>query len=111
MKMFYFLKQIIKLYDIITNKLENQNSSDIYLVFEKMDFDLQKIITKTNLTPNHICYFAYSILRGLKYLHSANIVHRDLKPSNILINSSCDLKVKKYVIDLRFRHGADFFVT
>lgn len=33
------------------------------------------------------------MLRGLKYMHSADIVHRDLKPSNLLINSNCDLKI------------------
>ena len=33
------------------------------------------------------------MIRGLKYIHSANVLHRDLKPSNILLNSNCDLKV------------------
>lgn len=33
------------------------------------------------------------ILRGLKYVHSADVLHRDLKPSNLLLNASCDLKI------------------
>ncbi|MGH0179870.1 UNVERIFIED_CONTAM: hypothetical protein FKN15_013985 [Acipenser sinensis] len=33
------------------------------------------------------------ILRGLKYIHSANVLHRDLKPSNLLLNTTCDLKI------------------
>jgi serine/threonine protein kinase len=33
------------------------------------------------------------ILRGMKYIHSANVLHRDLKPSNLLINSNCDLRI------------------
>lgn len=42
---------------------------------------------------NFLQYFLYQILRGLKYIHSANVIHRDLKPSNLLINSNCDLKI------------------
>jgi serine/threonine protein kinase len=38
-------------------------------------------------------YFLYQLLRGLKYIHSANILHRDLKPSNLLLNANCDLKI------------------
>ncbi|XP_023325729.1 mitogen-activated protein kinase 1 [Eurytemora carolleeae] len=34
-----------------------------------------------------------NILRGLKYIHSANVLHRDLKPSNLLLNTTCDLKI------------------
>jgi len=33
------------------------------------------------------------VLRGLKYIHSANVLHRDLKPSNLLLNANCDLKI------------------
>ena len=36
---------------------------------------------------------AVQILRGLKYVHTANVLHRDLKPSNLLLNASCDLKI------------------
>ncbi len=38
-------------------------------------------------------YFLYQLLRGLKYIHSANVLHRDLKPSNLLLNANCDLKI------------------
>lgn len=36
---------------------------------------------------------APQVLRGLKYVHTANVLHRDLKPSNLLLNASCDLKI------------------
>jgi serine/threonine protein kinase len=35
----------------------------------------------------------YQILRGLKFIHSANVIHRDLKPSNLLVNANCDLAI------------------
>jgi mitogen-activated protein kinase 1/3 len=38
-------------------------------------------------------YFVYQLLRGLKYVHSANVLHRDLRPSNLLLNAKCDLKI------------------
>lgn len=45
------------------------------------------------LNNDHCQYFLYQLLRGLKYVHSANVLHRDLKPSNLLLNANCDLKI------------------
>ena len=67
---------------------------DIYIVLDLMETDLHRIIySKQALTVDHVQYFLYQILRGLKYIHSANVLHRDLKPSNLLVNSNCDLKI------------------
>ena len=66
-----------------------------------METDLHKLLRSQKLSSDHICYFLYQILRGLKYIHSANVLHRDLKPSNILLNSNCDLKVN--LLDCRDR--------
>lgn len=40
----------------------------------------------------------YHLLRGLKYIHSANVLHRDLKPANILLNANCELKISDFGI-------------
>jgi serine/threonine protein kinase len=59
-----------------------------------METDLHRIIYSTQpLSIDHVQYFVYQLLRGLKYIHSANVLHRDLKPSNLLVNSNCDLKI------------------
>ena len=58
-----------------------------------METDLYKLLKTQKLSNDHVCYFLYQILRGLKYIHSANVLHRDLKPSNLLLNTTCDLKV------------------
>eukprot|EP00731_Ephydatia_muelleri_P035375 Em0118g4a len=57
-----------------------------------MDTDLYKVLQTQHLSNDHISYFLYQILRGLKYIHSANVLHRDLKPSNLLLNTTCDFK-------------------
>ena len=67
---------------------------DIYIISEFMETDLHRVIySRQSLTDDHVKYFLYQILCGLKYIHSAEVLHRDLKPSNILLNSNCDLKL------------------
>jgi len=66
---------------------------DVYIVQSLMETDLYKLLKTQRLSNDHICYFLYQILRGLKYIHSANVLHRDLKPSNLLLNTTCDLKI------------------
>ncbi|KAL6963138.1 Mitogen-activated protein kinase 9 [Sarracenia purpurea var. burkii] len=67
---------------------------DIYVVFELMESDLHQVIkANDDLTPDHYQFFLYQLLRGLKYIHTANVFHRDLKPKNILANADCKLKI------------------
>jgi mitogen-activated protein kinase 1/3 len=70
------------------------NYSNIYMVSELMETDLACVIrSPQELTDEHCQFFIYQVLRGLKYIHSANVIHRDLKPRNLLVNSNCDLKI------------------
>jgi serine/threonine protein kinase len=67
---------------------------DVYVVAELLDTDLHQIIGSPQaLFDDHVQYFLYQILRGLKYVHSAHVLHRDLKPSNLLVNGNCDLRI------------------
>lgn len=69
--------------------------TDLYLGYSPLcDTDLHQIIrSPQQLSTDHIKFFLYQLLRGIKYLHSAGIVHRDLKPSNLLLNANCDLVI------------------
>eukprot|EP00953_Heterococcus_sp_UTEX-ZZ885_P022542 12473-Heterococcus_DN1.PRE.2 len=96
---------------------------DIYIVTNLMESDMDRIISSNQpLTDHHYQYFLYQhtemcagvrgtvnhftkyvalflrlplmqVLRGLKYIHSANVLHRDLKPSNLIVNANCDLAI------------------
>uniref|UniRef100_A0A182WH92 Mitogen-activated protein kinase n=1 Tax=Anopheles minimus TaxID=112268 RepID=A0A182WH92_9DIPT len=85
-------ENIIDIRDILRVPSIDQ-MKDVYIVQCLMETDLYKLLKTQRLSNDHICYFLYQILRGLKYIHSANVLHRDLKPSNLLLNTTCDLKV------------------
>ncbi len=87
-------ENVIRIIDIIPPPATAEDFDDIYIVQDLMETDLHRIIySRQPLTIDHVQYFIYQILRGLKYIHSANVLHRDLKPSNLLLNSNCDLKI------------------
>lgn len=86
-------ENIVAIRDIIPPP-QREAFNDVYIAYELMDTDLHQIIRSNQaLSEEHCQYFLYQILRGLKYIHSANVLHRDLKPSNLLLNANCDLKI------------------
>ena len=84
---------IISILDVMQPP-DQDDFEDVYVVLDLMESDLHHIIHSVQpLSNEHIKYFLYQILCGLKYIHSANVLHRDLKPSNLLINQDCELKI------------------
>ncbi|XP_072523659.1 mitogen-activated protein kinase 7 isoform X2 [Salminus brasiliensis] len=85
---------IIAIKDILQPAVPHSAFKSVYVVLDLMESDLHQIIhSRQALTPEHTRYFLYQLLRGLKYIHSANVIHRDLKPSNLLVNENCELKI------------------
>lgn len=83
-------ENLIGLLDVFGHK------SNVSLVFDFMDTDLEQIIKDPKipvLTPANIKAYMIMTLKGLEYLHLHWILHRDLKPNNLLVNSNGILKI------------------
>uniref|UniRef100_A0A671UAK9 Mitogen-activated protein kinase 4 n=1 Tax=Sparus aurata TaxID=8175 RepID=A0A671UAK9_SPAAU len=61
--------------------------SALYIVQECMETDMARLLEQGPLHTGHATLLFYQLLRGLKFIHSANVLHRDLKPANIFINT------------------------
>ncbi|XP_028400162.1 mitogen-activated protein kinase 1-like [Dendronephthya gigantea] len=83
---------IVNILDIVAAPTQ-QDIQDLHIVLPLMETDLRKLLKSRRLSNEHIRCFLYQILRGLRYIHSANIIHFDMKPGNVLVNSDCYLKI------------------
>uniref|UniRef100_A0A4W5LKS5 mitogen-activated protein kinase n=1 Tax=Hucho hucho TaxID=62062 RepID=A0A4W5LKS5_9TELE len=61
--------------------------SALYIVQECMETDLAQLLEQGPLPGGHTILLFYQLLRGLKFIHSANVLHRDLKPANVFLNT------------------------
>nr|XP_042706609.1 mitogen-activated protein kinase 4 isoform X2 [Chrysemys picta bellii] len=89
---------VVKVYEVLGPKgadLQGEifKFNTVYIIQEYMETDLARLLEQGTLTEEHAKLFMYQLLRGLKYIHSANILHRDLKPANIFISTE-DLVLK-----------------
>uniref|UniRef100_A0A670ZSA1 mitogen-activated protein kinase n=1 Tax=Pseudonaja textilis TaxID=8673 RepID=A0A670ZSA1_PSETE len=105
---------IVKVYDVLGPKGADLQGdlfkfNVVYIIQEYMETDLARLLEQGPLSEEHARLFMYQLLRGLKYIHSANVLHRDLKPANIFINTN-DLLLKigdfglARVVDQHYSH-------
>lgn len=89
-------------YGVVCSALNSETNEQV--AFKKIPnafdnlIDARRTLREIKLLRHmqHENYFLYQILRGLKYIHSANVLHRDLKPSNLLLSANCDLKIADF---------------
>lgn len=83
----------------------------VFLVQELVEADLHRILQSNGtISEDYVKLFIYQLLRGLKYIHSANAIHRDIKPSNILVDpETLLLKIGDFgltrVVDPDYEHS------
>lgn len=80
---------------------------NLYIVMGHGEQSLEKVMEIQTVSESHAAWFGYSILRALKYMHSAGILHRDLKPGNISISSSCNLRILDFGLARVGRPGSE----
>ncbi|WOL00494.1 hypothetical protein Cni_G09207 [Canna indica] len=85
---------VIKLEGLATSRMHYS----LYLVFEFMQYDLSRIISRpdTRLTEAQVKYYMKQLLSGLKHCHERRILHRDIKGSNLLIDKNGVLKIADF---------------
>ncbi|KAF8372746.1 pmk-3, partial [Pristionchus pacificus] len=90
---------VIRAVDLYSPDKNLASFGEMYVVTEYAGPTLYEVLKNqremgvVHLQLEHVKFILYQLLRGLKYIHSANVMHRDLKPSNLSLTSSCDLTV------------------
>ncbi|XP_030544115.2 probable serine/threonine-protein kinase At1g54610 [Rhodamnia argentea] len=85
---------VVKLEGLATSRMQ----FSLYLVFDFMVSDLQRIITRPEggLTEPQVKCYMHQLLSGLQHCHDKGILHRDIKGSNLLIDKTGMLKIADF---------------
>ncbi|KAL5843672.1 hypothetical protein ACOSQ4_009630 [Xanthoceras sorbifolium] len=85
---------VVKLEGLATSRMQYS----LYLVFEFMQSDLSRIITRPEgrLTEPQVKCYMHQLLSGLQHCHDRGILHRDIKGSNLLIDKDGMLKIADF---------------
>nr|XP_043639454.1 probable serine/threonine-protein kinase At1g54610 [Erigeron canadensis] len=85
---------IVKLLGLATSRMQYS----LYLVFDYMQTDLSRIISRPDerLNEPQVKFYMHQLLSGLQHCHERGILHRDIKGSNLLIDKSGNLKIADF---------------
>ena len=104
-----YISRILKnknIIDCYTSVLDKENLSFLIMEYAKYgnlrNFN-QKILKRTYFSESLICFLAYQILNGIKYMHICKIAHMDIKPHNIVIDQYLNAKIIDFSISLNYK--------
>ncbi|CAF3769753.1 unnamed protein product [Rotaria magnacalcarata] len=84
--------QVVQLYNVFTPEKNIDDFQTLYFVLNYVDYDLSRVIKRNvPFTEDQIKYIIYSLLRGLKFIHSAGIFHHELNPSDIGMDKNTNI--------------------
>ncbi|ERN18696.1 hypothetical protein AMTR_s00065p00208610 [Amborella trichopoda] len=85
---------IVKLEGLVLSRF----SRSLYLVFEYMEHDLARLLSRPNIKFNEsqIKCLMQQLFLGLDHCHSRGVIHRDIKGSNLLVDGNGVLKVADF---------------
>ena len=63
----------------------------------------EKILKRTYFSESLICFLAFQILNGIKYMYICKVAHMDLKPQNIVIDQYLNAKIVDFSISLIYK--------
>jgi polo-like kinase 1 len=80
-----------------------EDKENVYILLENcQNQTLHELIERRKrLTELEVQYYAYQIIKGLKYLHSHRIIHRDLKLRNLFLSDKMELKIGDFGLSAR----------
>lgn len=69
---------LLELYDVFTPQTSPDSLEDVYIVTELAEITLQNMLTRPpeELAGEHIEFFLYRLMIGVKYLHECGVIHR-----------------------------------
>ena len=66
----------------------------ICIVTTALATDLRAVIcSQAGILQDHMQWFAYGILNGLRYIHAANMVHGNLSPASVMIGRNDEVQL------------------